>query len=76
MKTDLTKISLALLSAVFVLGCQDLGPGPVGPDGLVPQFHHSDGHKKGGGGGGGGSGSGGNLAATLDLEGGMMVAGL
>ena len=36
MKSDLVKVSLALLSAVFVLGCQDVGWGPVGPDG--PQF--------------------------------------
>ena len=39
MKSNLTKVSLALLSAVFILGCQDLGSGPVGPDGLVPQFN-------------------------------------
>jgi hypothetical protein len=38
MKSSLAKVSLALLSAVFILGCQDLGSGPVGPDGLVPQF--------------------------------------
>ncbi len=38
MKFNLTKISIALLSAVFILGCQDQGSGPVGPDGLVPQF--------------------------------------
>ncbi len=36
MKTHLAKLSLALLSTVFLLGCQDLGSGPVGPDG--PQF--------------------------------------
>ena len=36
MKAHLTKVSLALLSAALVLGCQDLGSGPVGPDG--PQF--------------------------------------
>ena len=36
MKAHLTKVSLALLSAVFIFGCQDLGSGPVGPDG--PQF--------------------------------------
>ena len=40
MKSDLAKLSLALLSAVFVLGCQDLGSGPVGPDG--PQFDKPD----------------------------------
>ena len=38
MKSNLTRVSFALLSAVFILGCQDLGSGPVGPDGLVPQF--------------------------------------
>ena len=38
MKSELVKLSLALLSAVFILGCQDQGAGPVGPDGLVPQF--------------------------------------
>ena len=49
MKSNLTKLSVALLSAVFILGCQDMGSGPVGPDGLVPQF--AKGGKKGGGGG-------------------------
>ena len=34
----LAKVSLTLASVVFILGCQDLGSGPVGPDGLVPQF--------------------------------------
>ena len=42
MKSDLAKVSLALLSAVFILGCQDVGTGPVGPDGLVPQFDKKD----------------------------------
>ena len=32
MKSDLVKVSLALLSVVFILGCQDVGSGPVGPD--------------------------------------------
>ena len=41
MKAPLTKVSLALLSAVFILACQDQGSGPVGPDGLVPQFSHN-----------------------------------
>ena len=36
MKAHLAKVSLALVSAVFILGCQDLGSGPVGPEG--PQF--------------------------------------
>ncbi len=39
MNAHLTKVSLGLLSAVFILGCQDLGSGPVGPDGLAPQFN-------------------------------------
>ncbi len=38
MKPNLTKLSLALLSAVFILGCQDLGTGAVEADGLEPQF--------------------------------------
>ena len=38
MKPILAKVSVALLSVVFILGCQDQGPGPVGPDGLVAQF--------------------------------------
>lgn len=38
MKTHLAKVSLALLSAALVLGCQDQGSGTVGPDGLGPQF--------------------------------------
>ena len=37
MKAHLTKVSLALLSTVFLLGCQDLGSGAVGPEG--PQFN-------------------------------------
>ena len=38
MKAHLTKVSLALLSTVFLLGCQDLGSEPVGPEGLGPEF--------------------------------------
>ena len=38
MKAHLTKVSLALLSTVFLFGCQDLGSGPVGPEGLGPEF--------------------------------------
>ena len=40
MKAHLTKISLALLSTVFLLGCQEQGSGAVGPDGLGPEFTH------------------------------------
>ena len=36
MKSHLAKVSLALLSAAFLLGCQEQGSGPVGPEG--PQF--------------------------------------
>ena len=43
MKAHLTKVSLALLSTVFLLGCQDLGSEPVGPDG--PQFNKPTGGK-------------------------------
>ena len=38
MKKHLVKLSLALLSAVFILGCQDLGTGVVASDGPGPQF--------------------------------------
>ena len=55
MKAHLTKISLALLSAAFLLGCQEQGSEPVGPEGLGPEFHHGKGsHADGGGDGGGG----------------------
>ena len=37
MKAHLAKVSLALLSTVFLLGCQEQGSGPVGPEG--PQFN-------------------------------------
>ena len=36
MKAHLAKVSLALLSAAFLLGCQEQGSEPVGPEG--PQF--------------------------------------
>ena len=49
MKVHLTKVSLALLSAAFLLGCQDIGSGAVGPDGFEPAF--VKGGKPGGGGG-------------------------
>ncbi len=48
MKAHLAKVSLALLSTVFLFGCQEQGSGPVGPG---PEFHHRDGHGKGGPGG-------------------------
>ncbi len=64
MKSDLTKLSLALLSAVFILGCQDLGTGAVEADGLEPQFAK----------GGKGKPPGGNVSATVTLAGGMEMA--
>ena len=48
MKAHLAKVSLALLSTAFLLGCQERGSEPVGPEGLEIQA------KKGGGGGRGG----------------------
>jgi len=38
MKAHLAKVSLALLSVAFLLGCQEQGSEPVGPEGLGPQF--------------------------------------
>ena len=77
MKAHLTKLSLALLSAGFLFGCQEQGSGPVGPEG--PQFTHNDpgkvhGGPKGGGngdGGGGGGGTGGNVPVGVTVAGGM-----
>jgi len=56
MKFDLAKVTLALASVAFLLGCQDLGSGPVGPDALAPQFNKADEgkHDHGGGDDGGG----------------------
>ena len=64
MKAHLTKVSLALLSTVFLLGCQEQGSGPVGPEGLEIQAKKG-GKGKGGGGGGGGVGNGKDLGATF-----------
>ena len=54
MKSNLVKMAIALASVAFVLACQDLGSGVVGPDGLVPQL--AKGGEKGKPGGGGGLG--------------------
>ncbi len=51
MKAHLAKLSLALLSTVFLLGCQEQGSEPVGPEG--PQFSHKTSHNPGGGDDGG-----------------------
>ena len=77
MKAHLTKVSVALLSAVFVLACQDQAP--VGPDGLVPQFGVvcSEGRihpKCPGGAGGGGGGGGVKGTVTLGPSGGMATS--
>jgi hypothetical protein len=69
MKSNLWMVSMALLSATLILGCQDVGSGPVGPEGLEPQLAKDKvcpGHpscKT--------LGDGGNLTATLDLGYGM-----
>ena len=56
MKAHLAKVSLALLSVAFLLGCQEQGSEPVGPDGQDPEFTHKN-EKPHGGGGGGGKGA-------------------
>ena len=69
MKAHLAKLSLALLSTVFLLGCQEQGSEPVGPEG--PQFNKPDAeghnHDKDDDGGGG------PQPATLDLAFGMQT---
>ena len=60
-----------LLGVAFLLGCQEQGSEPVGPEGLGPEFHHKDDHSKGGGGGGG------KVEATIvsvTVAGGMIAA--
>ena len=69
-KSDLTKLSLALLSAVFILGCQDLGTGVVEADGLEPQF--AKGGERGKLGGGGGDPT--EADATVGLTGGLITS--
>ncbi len=50
MKAHLTKVSLALLSTIFLLGCQERGSGAVGPDGAGIQAKPGMGGGMGGGG--------------------------
>ena len=75
MKTHLAKLSLALLSTVFLFGCQEQGSGPVGPEGLGPEFDkptcEGGTHCNHGDDGGSGSGQG-----TVDLDVGMVATGL
>jgi hypothetical protein len=52
MKSSLTKVSLALLSTVFLLGCQEQGSGVVGLDGTGIQAAKRGKPGKPGGGGG------------------------
>ena len=61
----------ALIGVALVLGCQDLGSGPVGPDGPGPAF--AKGGEKGKPGGGGG---GGEVAGFLTLTGGIVTTDL
>ena len=65
MKAHLTKVSLALLSAAFLLGCQEQGSEPVGPEGLEIQA------AKGGNDKGKGDGSG--TLAELTISEGMIT---
>ena len=74
MKAHLAKVSLALLSTVFLLGCQDMGSGPVGLDGLGPEFKKCDPRPCNGGGGGGGGG--GIKVGKLGLADGMTTTDL
>ena len=62
MKAHLAKLSLALLSTVFLLGCQERGASPFGPEGLEIQA------EKGGMGGGMGGGGGETEAATYTVK--------
>ena len=67
MKSNLTKVSFALLSAVFILGCQDVGTGVVAADELAPQFAKEKKGKPDNTGGGGG------VKGTVSLDDGMMT---
>ena len=69
MKAHLAKVSLALLSVAFMLGCQEQGSGPAGPDTEIgaPNFLHQKKNPKPHG------GNGGPAAATLTLEDGMQT---
>ena len=75
MKSHLTKISLAVLSTVFLLGCQEQGSGAVGPEG--PQFHGGagdcNGHHKNDMGCDGGGGDV-HVEANLTMTGGMTAS--
>ena len=79
MKTHALMMSAAVLSAALLLGCEDQGSGPVGPEDIGPQLTHKNGKEhggKGGGGGGGGNGGGSSVSATVALSGGMTTSGV
>lgn len=77
MKKHTLTMSLALLSAAFLGGCQEQGSTPVGPEALGPQFHAGHGqceahNKKGnpdcdGGDGGGGGPTVANATVVLSV---------
>ena len=74
MKSHLTKVSLAFVSALFILGCQDLGTSVEASDGLGPQF--AKGGEKGKPDKPGGGGGGGEVAGFLTLTDGIATADL
>ena len=67
MKKYALTMSVAVLSAALLLGCQEQGSGPVGPDGLGPAFSHKDSHNPGGG-------NGDVTPIMVDLSGGMRAS--
>lgn len=76
MKSHLAQVSLALLSTVFLFGCQEQGSGPVGLEGVDPQLHEAHepckGHRKNEEGcDGNGNSGGGTPKADLTVTNGM-----
>lgn len=67
MKKHALTMSVAVLSAALLLGCQEQGSGPVGPDGLGPAFSHKDSHNPG-------RGNGDVTPIMVDLSGGMRAS--
>ncbi len=70
MRPQRVVLPLAFLSAAFMLGCQDQGLEPVGPEGLAPLFD------PGGAGKGGPNKKGGSVLADLTLGTGEPATGL
>ena len=75
MKRQGLTLASALLSAVFILGCQDLGQDPLGPDGPLLHGTPCKGHHKNdqgcnGGGGDGGDGKKADVVLTGAITGG------